>query len=190
MEDSVSKLLKPAENHRPQQIQQIDFLREDGSTDTLTANDVVLMSNGDIGAVTNMYDNGTFLFYDMGTSVNVRDVYQIRKNLSIVSKEEDEVMQRQYQWRTGTQVEVLSRSSDEWCTGEITGVLELKSKSPLVAHTTTWFQLKYFNLDKETFQFKQLPWNSRDIRSPAEDSVHTSSSSTSQSLVSESSHQI
>merc|ERR1719410_709377 len=144
--------------------EQIEYELRDGSCHTVSLNDVLQMQNGDIGAALALYDNGFILLYDLGQKREICNVFCIKHNLSKVTDREVERNLRRHYWKEGAEVEVFSKSLKTWCKGEIMQIFELKSEDRLVAHTTRWYQLKYYNSAKDTYQFKQLPWNSDYLR--------------------------
>lgn len=148
-----------------QTVDQIDYENEDGSNCTLCLNDVVQMGNGDIGAATLLYENGIFVLWDMTSKKHVWNVFRIQKNMSVLTEKELVSKNRDRHWKKGMQVDVYSNTLKRWCPGEISEVFELKSDGS-IAHGDKWFQLKYFNFEKETYQFKQLPCDSEHLRRP------------------------
>lgn len=146
-------------------VEQIDYETEDGFTCTVCTNDVVQLDNGDIGAATMLYENGIFVLWDMSSRKQVWNVFCIQKNLSVLTEKEYDSKNRHRHWKKGMPVDVYSNSLKRWCPGEISEVFELKCEKT-IAHGDKWFQLKYFNVDKDAYQFKQLPCDSEQLRRP------------------------
>lgn len=165
-------------------VERVEYQNDDEEVKSLDQKDVVLMTNGDIGAAITLYENGMFVLYDLGTVRELRNVFDIQKNLSILSETDLKHMHRLRDWEKGTPVEVFSLSFDCWCQGEIMAVIELENEDESIAHRMQWFQLKYFIPDKNIYKYKQLPWHSKYLRQPkkfllrySEDSVCSSASS-------------
>jgi len=166
-----------------QMVNRVEYQMDDEKVKSLDQKDVVLMDNGDIGAAITLYENGMFVLYDLGTLRELRNVFDIKKNLSVMSETELKHIHRLREWKKGTPVEVFSSTFDCWCQGEIMAVIELESEDERIAHRMQWFQLKYFIHTKGVHKYKQLPWHSKYLRQPkqvlrySEDSYSSTSSS-------------
>jgi len=147
-------------------VERVEYQTDNEQVKSLDRKDVVLMDTGDIGAATTLYQNGMFVLYDLGTVRELRNVFDIKKNLSVMTETEMKQIHRLREWKKGTSVEVFSQTFDCWCQGVIMAVIELESEDERIAHRTQWFQLKYFIPEKSVHKYKQLPWHSKYLRQP------------------------
>lgn len=126
--------------------------------------DIVMLKDGQIGPVTKLFKDGHFCF---GQTKRFFKLSEIQLNLTIVTPEEQKLLDRNRFWYEGQKVEVYSASTKSWCPGEILRIFHINDQDPLTVHPTKWYQLKYDNGEK--WRFKQLIWYSQDIR-PSVDS--------------------
>jgi len=127
---------------------------------TIRFGDSLQLSDGTIGFVSKLFSDGTILLCDK-KRFKAKDV---KANLSIVTDVEKRLAIRTRFWGKGTFLEVYSESAKEWFSGKIVCPVKVHSNTKDVAHPTTWYQVQYFNTQKEKVQYKQLVWYSDKLR--------------------------
>lgn len=122
--------------------------------------DIVMLRDGQIGPITKLFKDGHFCF---GQTKKLFKLNEIHLNLTVVSPEEQKLLDRNRFWYEGHSIEVFSHSAGVWFPGKIRKIFHIKDKDPLTVHPEKWYQLEYHTGQK--MRYKQLIWYSVDIRS-------------------------